>query len=75
MWCPFLPDDPAASDSSTASNEGSRMLAVTHDIQVCEANSFITTILGHGHYRRIWPSDHVLNIMCFLSVIVCLILK
>ncbi|XP_072014258.1 enhancer of mRNA-decapping protein 4-like [Amphiura filiformis] len=33
MWCPFLPDDPGTSDSSTASNEGSRMLAVTHDNQ------------------------------------------
>ena len=31
-------------------------------------------VLGHGHFRPIWPSDHVLNIMCFLSVIVCLIL-
>ena len=27
-------------------------------------------VLGHDHFRPIWPSDHVLNIMCLLSVIV-----
>ena len=47
MWCPFLPDDPAASDNSSLSNEGSRMLAVTHDNQV----SFCFLNLKKGKFQ------------------------
>ncbi|XP_038067603.1 enhancer of mRNA-decapping protein 4-like isoform X2 [Patiria miniata] len=31
VWCPYLPDDPSASDTSSASDENSRLLAVTHE--------------------------------------------
>ncbi|XP_022111258.1 enhancer of mRNA-decapping protein 4-like isoform X2 [Acanthaster planci] len=31
VWCPYLPDDPTASDSSSISDENSRLLAVTHE--------------------------------------------